>query len=41
MILIKYKLENSKNIEIPKETMDKFINFKKWLDDNVAIYPKV
>ena len=33
--------ENSKNIEIPKETMDKYINFKKWLDDNGAIYPKV
>jgi len=33
--------ENSKNIEIPKEAMDKYINFKKWLDDNGAIYPKV
>ena len=33
--------ENSKNIEIPKETMEKYINFKKWLDDNGAIYPKV
>ena len=41
MILIKYRPENSKNIEIPKETMDKYINFKKWLDDNGAIYPKV
>ena len=33
--------ENSKNEEIPKETMEKYINFKKWLDENGAIYPKV
>ena len=33
--------QNSKSEEIPKETLEKYNNFKKWLDDNGAIYPKV
>ena len=33
--------ENNKNNEIPKEKMEKYDNFKKWLDENGAIYPKL
>ena len=30
-----------KDTEIPKETIEKYNNFKKWLDENGAIYPKL
>ena len=29
------------NIKLSQEIIDKYTNFKKWLDDNGAIYPKV
>ena len=33
--------ENNKNNNISNEVMEKYIIFKKWLDDNGAIYPKL
>jgi hypothetical protein len=33
--------ENKENNKIPKDTIDKYNNFKKWLDENGAIYPKL
>ena len=33
--------QNSDKIEIPQETIEKYKIFKKWLDDNGAIYPKL
>ena len=35
------KTPNNNYNDIPKETMEKYINFKKWLDENGAIYPRV
>ena len=29
------------NIEIPEDISQKYINFKKWLDENGTIYPKL
>ena len=33
--------QNSENSGIPQETLEKYKNFKKWLDDNGAFYQKL
>ena len=34
-------IENIDNNNIPQESIEKYNNFKKWLDENGAIYPKL
>ena len=34
-------IENIDNTNIPQESIEKYNNFKKWLDENGAIYPKL